>query len=202
MVQILGNFRKTLPNNPEFLLLGFSPSSVPLQKRWRNNGLSANFIADYITTFFPIIDNSAPDHTHNQEIKSAVSYIANELLENAMKFSAHNNPSPIRFGLYLLTEEVSEDGVTIILSTTHSIPQQSVDAFQSFIHEFLTTDPDELYVRQVERSAKDEEGATSGLGFITMKNDYAAELGWKFESLELNKEQTAIAVTTMVQLKV
>ena len=201
MVQILGNFRKTLPNNPEFLLLGFSPSSVPLQKRWRNNGLSANFIADYVTTFFPIIDTPEPDHTHNQEIKSAVSYIANELLENAMKFSSHNNSSPIRFGLYLLTEEVSEDGVTIILSTTHSIPQHSVEAFQSFIHEFLTTEPNELYIRQVEKSTREEEGATSGLGFITMKNDYAAELGWKFEAIELN-EQTAIAVTTMVQLKV
>ncbi|MEM9215006.1 MAG: DUF6272 family protein [Cyanobacteria bacterium P01_F01_bin.150] len=207
MAQIFGNFRETLPNTREFLLLGFSPSSAPLQKRWRNNGLSANFIADYLTTFFPLSDHHTPTKTRNAEIKDAVSYIANELLENAMKFSVHANSSPIQFNIYIVTENGSADEVTIILSTTNSITQQSVEALQSFINEFLTIDTDELYIRQLERSASDE-GSNSGLGFLTIKNDYAAELGWKFETTPLdqsdqsNPEQAAITVTTMVQLKV
>ena len=202
MVQILGNFRETSSQTGEFLLLSFSPSAVPIQKRWRNNGLSANFIADYLTTFFPIPGHQVLDERHNEEIKSAVSYIANELLENAMKFSLPEHPSSIRFGLYLLPDERDEEGVTIILSTTNTMPLQSVQAFQSFIHEFLTTDADELYVRQVERSMNPEENTMSGLGFITIKNDYSAELGWKFEPPAVDAEQAAIAVTTMVQLKV
>ena len=37
----------------EYLTLVFSPVSVPLRSRWRNNGLSADFLGDYVTTFLP-----------------------------------------------------------------------------------------------------------------------------------------------------
>ena len=30
----------------EYLTLAFSPTSAPLRSRWRNNGLSADFLAD------------------------------------------------------------------------------------------------------------------------------------------------------------
>ena len=200
MVQILGNFREMLPDNHEFLLLGFSPSSVPLQKRWRNNGLSANFIADYLTPFFPTQDPLAADRHHSEEVKSTVSYIANELLENAMKFSFKDSQDPIRFSLHLLSEEDPTKIDTIILRTTNSVASQSVPDFQFFIQEVLTADLDELYLRQVERSVSEEECFSSGLGFITMKNDYAAQLGWKFEVIEAVEK--AIAVTTMVQIQV
>lgn len=199
MAQIFGSFRDSLPHNHEFLLLGFSASSVPLQKRWRNNGLSANFIADYLTTFFPVNDQVSMDKMQSEDVKSAVSYIANELLENAMKFSFKQSKDPIRFGLHLLPPEVEGKDSTIILITTNSLSRQAVPSFQAFIREVLTMDLDELYIRQVERSASDDNEA-SGLGFITMKNDYAAELGWKFE--EANEEEDAIAVTTMVQIQV
>ena len=199
MIQILGNFRETLPNSHEFLLLGFSASSFPLQKRWRNNGLSANFIADYLTTFFPTQDPRTVERFHSEEVKSAVSYIANELLENAMKFSFQDSQEPVRFGLHLLTEENQSEINTIVLSTTNSIDIQSVPGFQAFIDEVLTSDLDELYLRQVERSVSEEACFSSGLGFITMKNDYSAQLGWKFETID--SVESAIAVTTMVQIK-
>lgn len=139
------------------------------------------------------------DKMQNEEVKSAVSYIANELLENAMKFSFKKSKDPIRFGLHLLTPEEENKDCTIILVTVNSLACQVVPAFQDFINEVLTMDLDELYIRQVERSASDEDGA-SGLGFITMKNDYAAQLGWKFETID--DEDDAIAVTTMVQIQI
>ncbi|MDP8966289.1 MAG: ATP-binding protein, partial [Cyanobacteriota bacterium] len=46
----------------------------------------------------------------------------------------------------------------------------------------------------------DESESISGLGLLTMINDYQAQLGWKFETIQ--KDPEAIAVTTMVQLKV
>lgn len=196
MTQFIGDFRKVLPPNHEFLLLGFSASETPLQKRWRNNGLSANFVADYLTTFFPLDDETISKDLHGSDVKGAVSYIANELLENAMKFSIPDAQCPIRFSLHLLTE----DAVTIILSTTNSIARQSVEPFQVFINELLTADLDDLYMRQVENSASEDEWVASGLGLITMKNDYAAKLGWKFEPIDHTDE--AIALTTMVQLRV
>lgn len=48
--QVLGF--NALPPSQEFLLINFSSSSIPLNQRSRNNGLSADFIADYLTTFF------------------------------------------------------------------------------------------------------------------------------------------------------
>ena len=64
----------------ESLNLSFWPGRVPLKQRWRNNGLSADFLGDYVTTFFPL-DDAIPDTQLRQaEIRGAVSFIANELL--------------------------------------------------------------------------------------------------------------------------
>lgn len=79
---VLGNFIEDLPSSQEYLILSFSPSSISLEKRWRNNCLSADFLADYLSTFF-----SADQEEQKQkkaEFQDAVSYVANELLENAM----------------------------------------------------------------------------------------------------------------------
>lgn len=199
MYQIFGDFKEDLlTTEQEFLQIGFSPSSVPLQQRWRNNGLSADFVADYLTTFFSGGDNP---HAHNPnarrrqaEIKSAVSFIANELLENAMKFNDENSKYSINFGLHLL-------GDTIVLYVMNSVSPEQLDKFQTFIEEFVATDPEELYIRQLEKNAEsDENNSGSGLGLLTMKNDYSAKLGWKVETVR--QEPEVHAVTTMVQLTV
>lgn len=197
MHQIFGEFRDNLPNEHEFLILGFSPSSIPIQQRWRNNGLSADFVADYLATFFPAVDEDDDPNGKRLEIKGAVSYIANELLENAMKFNDESWPYPIKFGLHIL--EIHSD-LKLVLLATNSVSHKSIDKFQLFIQELLNSDPDELYVQQLEKSAEDESGGASGLGLLTMKNDYFAELGWKFETVQ--KDPEVITVTTMVQLKV
>lgn len=51
-MQTFGNFIDKFPPEQDSLELTFTPTSVPLKKRWRNNRLSAYFIADYFTTFF------------------------------------------------------------------------------------------------------------------------------------------------------
>jgi len=55
-------------------------------------------------------------------------------------------------------------------------------------------------VQQIEKSAEEENSGTSGLGFLTMLNDYSAKLGWKFEIVQ--EEPKVIAVTTMVLVPV
>ena len=85
MTQVFGNFVEMDEHKQEYLIIGFSPTSIPLQQRWRNNGLSADFLADYLSTFFPGED--AESQEQQTEVKDAVSYVANELLENAMKFN-------------------------------------------------------------------------------------------------------------------
>jgi hypothetical protein len=192
MIQIFGDFIDR-PNSHEYLIIGFSPSSIPLQQRWRNNGLSADFLADYLTTFFPGNEGEPTTIYRQAEIKSAVSYIANELLENAMKFNDETSQYPIDIKLHL-----ESDG--LIFSVANSISPLAVGKFQVYIQELLAGDPSELYIQQLEKNAADENSTASGLGLLTLLSDYTAKIGWKFETVQ--KDPEIIAVTTMVQLKV
>ncbi|MEG4209848.1 DUF6272 family protein [Microcoleus sp. S13_B4] len=192
MTQIFGDFIEQFASQ-EYLIIGFSPSSVPLKQRWRNNGLSADFLADYLTTFFPGNQDEPSTIERQAQIKSAVSYIANELLENAMKFNDETSEYPIDIKLQL-----ESDGV--IFSVANSISPQAVDKFQAYIHQLLTCEPSELYIQRLEKNAADESCTSSGLGLLTMLTDYTAKLGWKFQTV--HKDPEVIAVTTMVQLTV
>ena len=193
MNQIFGDFIENLPPSQEYLILGLSPSSVPLKQRWRNSGLSADFLADYLTTFVSNRDHDTPTINKQTELKSAISYIANELLENAMKFNDETFQEPINVQIYLYSNR-------IVLVTTNSISCARVGRFQAYIKELTTSDPNELYIRQLEKNAEAEISKNSGIGLITLLNDYQAKLGWKFETAE--KEPEAIVVTTMVQMAV
>lgn len=193
MRQIFGDFIDCRSTSHEYVIIGFSPTSIPLKQRWRNNGLSADFLADYLTTFFPENEDEPTTIDRQAEIKSAVSYIANELLENAMKFNDKTSQYPIDIKLQL-----ESDGV--IFSVANSIPPSAVSKFQAYIQELLSCDPSELYIQQLEKNAADENSTVSGLGLLTMLSDYNAKIGWKFETV--HKEPEIIAVTTMVQLRV
>jgi hypothetical protein len=192
MIQIFGDFIEH-SSSREYLIIGFSPSSIPLKQRWRNNGLSADFLADYLTTFFPRNDDEPLTVTRQAEVKSAVSYIANELLENAMKFNNENSAYPIDIKLQL-----ESDG--IIFSVANTIPPQAIGKFQEYIQKLLACDTSELYIQQLEKNAVDESLTDSGLGLLTMLNDYNVKIAWKFQTVE--QEPEVITVTTIVQLKV
>src|SRR5258707_3999891 len=97
--QTLGYSRPEAGDHREYLTLAFSPLLVPLRSRWRNNGLSADFLGDYVTTFLPANGITSAIESRQNEIKHAVTYIANGLLENAMKF--HDNHFDIPIGIHL-----------------------------------------------------------------------------------------------------
>jgi hypothetical protein len=181
------------PLNQDQLILRFSPSSVPIKERWRNNGLSADFMADYLTSFFPKNDADSSTIKRHEEIKSATGYIANELLENSMKYCDYNAKFPITIQLQL-------DADQIRFFVTNSIHKSEVDKFVVFIQELMMSDPNEMYFRQLEKNAEDENSKTSGLGLLSMINDYSAMLGWKFQVAQ--QTPVVIAVSTMVQVTI
>ena len=55
------------------------------QERWKNNSLSADFMADYFATFYAL--HGSDEEGRLAYVKGAVSFVANELIENAMKFT-------------------------------------------------------------------------------------------------------------------
>lgn len=191
MNQTFGDFVEQHAGDGEYLKIGFRPASITLQQRWRNNGLSADFLAGYLSTFFPGDDNEAT--TRQAGIKDAISFIANELLENAMKFSYATS-------LHTVTIEMFLDADAVRLYTANGIAPDNVAPFQEFIGKVLTSDTNELYIEQLERNATAENDTGSGLGFLTMINDYGANLAWNFTSHAQDAEQTLL--TTMVRLPI
>jgi hypothetical protein len=188
--QIFGYFVDK-PLSQDQLTLKFSPSSIPIKERWRNNGLSADFMADYLGTFVPKDDEDPASIQRQNELKGAASYIANELLENSMKYCDYRVKYPVTIQLQL-------DADQIRFFVSNSISAESATSFISFIEELTNSDPNEMYFRQIENNAEDESGDSSGLGLLSMINDYSAMLGWKFQLIQEKPE--IIAVTTMVQL--
>src|SRR5580658_8814958 len=110
----------------EYLTLAFSPLSAPLRSRWRNNGLSADFLGDYVTTFLPTDSSRTGAERLQTEIRHAVTYIANELLENAMKY--HDRHVDVPIGIHL---ELTDDH--IIVSASNGVESGQAQHYQEFV---------------------------------------------------------------------
>ncbi len=183
--QIFGEFVEN--ECAEYLVISFSPGSIPIQRRWRNNSFSAEFLADYWGTFFPVLEG--PGQADRAEIKDAVSFISNEMLENAIKFANTASRLPITIGLYL-------DGNELRFCVTNSVTHPHAALFQEYIGKVLSEDADKLYMRHLEDTVSEQ----SKLGLLTIMNDYKAKLAWKFQALK--GEDETVVVTTMVRLPI
>ena len=171
----------------EGLILRFSPSSTPLQQRWRNNGLSADFLAGYVETFMPADDSDPEALRRRLTVKGAVNFIANELLENAMKYNAEHIGQSISMRLHLEKER-------ILFHQTNAADATRAAALRDFIARLQTVGAEDLFVRQME-SGGAEEG--SGLGLLTMVNDYGARLAFRLVD---GRNGGDSVVTTQVEL--
>lgn len=191
MIKTIGAFADE-PKQEEYMALSFSPSLMPLKFRWKKNSLSADFLGDYLSNFFPEADADGSKIVQ-VEVRSAVSFIANELLENAMKFSSSQPALPITLSLYL-----RPDCVYFFLK--NYILKSGADDFCIYAERLLNSDTHELYLRQIkENSKKDIHESGSRLGLLTMLNDYGAILGWQL--CDKVKEHGELAeITTMVKL--
>lgn len=189
--QIFGNFTDEIPDSREYLTISFSPDSSPRKQRWRNYGLSADFLGDYFAAFFP--GDTAPDSKINQRdtVKAAVSFIANELLENAVKYNDDLAQCPISISLHLYEQQ-------IIFHIVNYTSEATALQYQQFIQELITANLEDYYMQQLERAATGEN--RSGMGILTMMNDYSAHFGWKFQTLE--QQSTIVQVDVLAYLDV
>ena len=194
MTQIFGKFIEELPKQEEYLVIGFSPASVSLQERWANNGLSADFIADYFKTFFvsKMEQINQEGNFGLENLRDAVKYVANELLENAMKFQDSSVAYTAKIGFSIYHDR-------LIFLVSNGIRESQVEPLQIFINKLLTTDPSEMYFHTMKTNAKNN-NAYSRLGLLSMVCDYSAELGWKLEKTDTDPPITVI--NTMVCLEI
>ena len=191
--QTYGYYGQELGERREYLTLAFSPLSAPLRSRWRNNGLSADFLGDYVTTFLPADGAATAADGRQNEIRHAVTYIANELLENAMKYHEHNVDIPIGIHLELT-------GTQITVSATNGIGSGQAECYRKFVERILREDAGEMLITQLEESARGETSHKSCLGLLTIMNDYGAKLGWRFEVHPTYPEIMTVSTSAVLPL--
>lgn len=190
MNQIFGNFSEDLIANHKVFMIDFYIHSIPVVRRKQTRYLSIAFINDYLANLFPVNEEDIKSYERPFYIKSAVTYIANELLENSIKFNHEAVKYPIKFGICLVDKN-------LVFVASNCVTERALEKFKYFVHQLTTSDIDELYFRQLEKGAE-EKSEESRLGFLSIMNDYSAKLGWKIETI--NKDPEITTVTTMVQL--
>ena len=168
----LGHFGAEVDARGDYLKLSFSPLNAPLHSRWRNNGLSADFLSDYVTTFLPGSIDPESESRQNQ-IRHAISFVANELLENAMKYHERNSEIPIEIHMELRSSQIA-------VTVRNGVTSDQAVRYRGFAQKLVQEDAATLLSRALEESAS-HESTQSGLGLLTMVNDYQALLGWRFE---------------------
>lgn len=192
--ETFGHYGQHSDEQCEYLTMAFSPLSAPLRSRWRNNGLSADFLGDYVTTFLPANGGTTAAGSRQTEIRHAVTYIANELLENAMKY--HERDADVPIGIHL---ELAKDHIRV--SASNGVGAGQAQEYQTFLKQIVEENAGDLLLRQLEETARGTESTKSCLGLLTMINDYGAQLGWQFETHAAHAKVMTVTTSAILPLK-
>ena len=137
-----------------------------LELRWFHCSETAEFLGNY----FSVKARSAK--LNSRDAQHSIGYMANEILENAVKFRAR--------GLGDIQIEALLQGNAFEMRVTHFVEASIGTRFQELLTELLKRDPSELLIERIEANAADSSSGGSGLGILTLMSDYGASLGWSF----------------------
>jgi hypothetical protein len=146
------------------LSLQFHTAHLPL--RWTHCSSTANFISAYYAGLFRLEYTAA----QARDLTHSIGYLANELLENAVKFRTEGNVA-VEAGLH---------GSEFVLRLANHISSETSAGFQALLEEITTGDPGDLLLQRIEANAADAQSSGSGLGLLTLMNDYGVHFCWTF----------------------
>jgi hypothetical protein len=140
-------------------------SEGPLELRWIHCSMTADFIADLFAGLAARAGLGADNTRHT------IGYLANELLENAVKFRCPGD----------VIVEAALDGAEFTFAASNFAAPDTASGLERLIREITSRDPSELLIERMERNAEDPDSTGSGLGLLTLANDYGVRLGWTLE---------------------
>jgi hypothetical protein len=155
----------------------------PLELSWHHCATTADFIADLFALRFR---SSRNDY---KEVRHSIGYLVNELMENAIKFRAPGE----------VLVEATMDSETFKVKVSNLVAEKIASEFQNLLSEITVGDPGDLLIQRIEANAADAEASGSGLGLLTLMNDYGARLAWIFSP---TKEEDRIWVETYASIPV
>lgn len=136
----------------------------PLELSWHHCSTTSDFMGDF---FANLARRSQADYN---EARHGIGYLLNELLENAVKFRAPGD----------ITVEATLDASNFEVRVSNFIEEETARRFQGLLQDIVSRDAGELLIEKIEQNAADPSSSGSGLGLLTLMNDYGVRLGWKF----------------------
>ena len=136
----------------------------PLGLAWKHCGITSDFLGDIYSA------RSSQGSIEANEIRHNVTYLVNEILENALKFKASGD---------IVIDTLVEDG-RFRLRIANLISEEGALRFQEVLSGLQGRDPSDLLIERIERNAADPTETGSGLGLLTLMSDYGVQLGWDF----------------------
>jgi len=168
--EILGTFKEQ-PADPVTSEAALHLSCTDMLQHWRRVSLSSDFLAKYYSFYFPYREK-AKGRISREAAENSISFVLNELIENTAKYS-NTADTAVRVRVLLLER-------TIQLEVSNAVTAALAEEFQASMREVLAGDTEQLYISKLEANLQGAR-SDSGLGFLTLINDYQIQLGFKFE---------------------
>ncbi len=131
---------------------------LELMKDWSQCSTLSDFLSQ---------DDSHP-YAQNDQARNILSTIANELLENAIKYSIDQNR--------LVTLSIVLDHGDILIETVNTTQEKNAFNLSQFVQVLKErSDIETLFFEQLEKSFESDH--VSGLGFLGLLKDYNVQLG-------------------------
>jgi hypothetical protein len=137
----------------------------PLELSWHHCSTASDFISELCALRVHLPPSRIKEARHS------VSYLANELIENAVKFRTSGT-----VGI-----QVTMVGGNINLKVRNTIDAASAKRLQSLVSELMEGEPGDLLIRKIEANAARSDSRESGLGLLTLISDYGVRFAWAFE---------------------
>ncbi len=163
---VLGNWSEG-PGGTEQSAAVLDLDSADISHNWRRCSLTADFLARYYSYYFPYREK-ATDRISRDAAENTISYILNELIENTAKYS-----DAVETGVQVAVRLRESD---ILFQVSNHVTARRAGEFTRLVSDLLAGNPEELYLRQLEKNSD-----SSGLGYLTMINDYGVSLGFLVE---------------------
>jgi hypothetical protein len=183
-VEILGQFTEE-PREKPLSQTSLTTSAADMLQNWRRVSLSSDFLARYYSYYFPYKEK-AKQKISRDEAENTISFVMNELIENTAKYAdAQDKTVTIRIMLF---------ESYIVFEVSNFLTPALAESFINLAREILVSNPEELYIRRLERNTESDSG-DSGLGYLTLINDYGIQMGFKFQKIDAELVQVTIQAT-------
>jgi hypothetical protein len=159
------------PTEPVASETALQLACTDMLQHWRRVSLSSDFLAKYYSFYFPYREK-AKGRISRETAENSISFVLNELIENTAKYS-NTAETAVRIRVLLLER-------TIQLEVANAVTEELADDFLASMREVLAGNTEDLYLAKLEANLE-QARSDSGLGFLTLINDYQIVLGIKVE---------------------